>query len=114
MLKTGRLPTVQALVERYVHRVIVSGEQVEIQFNLTVSNRVVTYSVSSTPNKKEIPQPSLQRLTGIFSSSQRKMLATFGGELSKTLTKVQYLAILPPGRLLFNLPAVWYRVKLLQ
>lgn len=79
MLKTGQLPTVKALIERYVHKVIVSGEHVEVQFNLNMSSRVVTYTANST-QQKEIPQSSRQEVTEVFSLSQRKMLATNGGE----------------------------------
>ena len=82
MLQSGQLPTVKALVERYVHRVIVNGDSIEIQFNLSLSSRVVKYSAAPliTPTEKEIPQSTSSKATGIFVLSPTKMLATAGGE----------------------------------
>ena len=77
MLKSGELPTVEALIERYVHNVIISGDNIEIQFNLNISSRVVTYSAN--PYRKEIPQPSGQEVTEVFTFVPTAMLATHGG-----------------------------------
>ena len=79
MLRTGQLPTVKALIERYVHKVVVSGEHVEVQFNLNMSSRVVIYPDNSI-QQKEISQSTRKDDTGIFDLSQQKMLATYGGE----------------------------------
>ena len=77
MLKAGELPTVKALVERYVHRVIVNGGNIEIQFNLNMSSRVVTYSADSS--KKEKPHPLRQEVIEVISFAPTTMLATSGG-----------------------------------
>ena len=74
MLKTGQLPTIKLLIERYIHKVIISGDNIEIQFNLNISSRVVTYSADLS--QKEIPQPSGQEVTEVFSFVPTKMLAT--------------------------------------
>lgn len=76
MLKSGELSTVKALIERYVQKVIVNGEHIEVQFNLNVNSRLVTYPADISKNKKQIPQFALQQETEVFDSSQ--MLATFG------------------------------------
>ena len=76
MLKTGQLPTVKVLIERYIHKVIVSGDNIEIQFNLNISSRVVTYSADLS--QKEIPQSSDQEITEVLAFVPTKMLATRG------------------------------------
>jgi site-specific DNA recombinase len=82
MLQSGQLPTVQALVERYVHKVIVSGENIEIQFNLNISSRVVSYPADPlvTPMEKKIPHPSRQETIGVFTFAPTQRLAAYGGE----------------------------------
>jgi len=75
--KTGKLLTVKALVERYVHKVIITGEQIEIQFNLKMHSRVVSYSADLYQDK-EIPRSSPQETVVFVCYSPTKMLATFG------------------------------------
>jgi len=78
MLRTGQLPTVKALIERYVHKVIVTDKNIEVQFNLNLSSRVVIYPADLN-RQKEIPQPSNQSITEVFTFVPTKMLATGGG-----------------------------------
>jgi len=78
MLITGQLPTVKALVERYVQKIIVNGNNIEVQFNLNMSSRVVSYPAGIT-EQKEIPQPTRQDVTEIFTFVPTGMLATRGG-----------------------------------
>ena len=78
MLMTGKLPTVKTLIERYVHKVIVSGERIEIQLNLNTGSRVVTYSAD--PFEKKIPHPPRQESIEVFALAPTIMLATVGGE----------------------------------
>ena len=59
-----------------VHRVVVSGDHIEVQFNLNANSRVVTYSADLY--KKEIPQPSRQEVFEVFAFAPTKMLATHG------------------------------------
>jgi len=77
MLRAGKLPTVKALIERYVNKVIISGKHVEVQFNLNLSSRVATYPADAFEQKK-IPQHSRQKATEVFTLSHR--VATCGGE----------------------------------
>ena len=78
MLRTGQLPTVKALVERYVHKVIITDKNIKVQFNLNLSSRVVIYPVDLR-HQKEIPQPSDHSITEVFTFVPTKMLATDGG-----------------------------------
>ena len=78
MLRTGQLPTVKALIERYVHEVRISGEHIEIHFNLNMSSRVVTYPATSNGHK-ETSQDTLPDEPVMFFNHQHKMLATYGG-----------------------------------
>ena len=76
MLKSGELSTVKALIERYVQKVIINGEHIEVQFNLNVNSRVVNYPADVSENKKQIPQFPIPKVTEVSDSSQ--MLATLG------------------------------------
>ena len=78
MLRTGKLQTVKALVERYVHKIVVGGDQIEVQFNLNMNSRVVAYPAN--PHKKEIPRSSRQEEPGVFTSKPNKMLAAHGAD----------------------------------
>jgi len=84
MLRAGQLPTVKALVERYVHKVIVSDNHIEIQFNLNIPSRVVTYpaekSTDTLPEQKKISRPSGKEEFGTYYSPTTKMLAVYGGD----------------------------------
>ena len=91
MLKSGRLPTVKALIERYVHKVIVSGEHIEIQFNLNMSSRVVTYS--AYPLEKETPQPTQAKVIEVFSFVPTKMLVSCGGRLQSKCEHLKSLIL---------------------
>jgi len=82
MLKSGELSTVKVLIERYVQKVIVNGENIEVQFNLNVSSRVVTYPTDTLKRQKQIPQFPIPTVTEVFNSSQK--LATNGGERAVT------------------------------
>ena len=87
------LSTVKVLIERYVQKVIVSGENIEIQFNLNVSNRIVEYPIDTSKRKKEIPQFPLTIATQVFNLSQSsQMLATSGGEQGRHIA----IQIKPP------------------
>lgn len=67
MLKTGELSTVKALIERYVHKVVLDGENVEIQFNLNVGSRVVVYSAScKDEEERKIPLLSGKEDFGVY------------------------------------------------
>jgi len=75
MLKSGELSTVRSLIERYVKKITISGEDVEIEFNLTVNTRVVTYSgVHKTPDKRKTPH------SAVLFFPQPFRLAVLGGE----------------------------------
>jgi len=78
MLRSGTLPTIKSLIERYVHRIVIHGENIEVQFNLNLSSRVVNYPADFIA-KKEISQPAYQDMTEIISFVPTKMLATNGG-----------------------------------
>ena len=78
MFRTGQLPTVKALVERYVHKVIVTDKNIKVQFKFNLSSRVIIYPVDLS-HQKEIPQPSDQSITEVFTFVPTKMLATGGG-----------------------------------
>lgn len=56
MLKSGELSTVKILIERYVQKVIINGESIEIQFNLNVSSRVFAYPADTLEQRKKIPK----------------------------------------------------------
>ena len=79
LLKVGKLSTVKALVERYVEKVIVSGEHIEVRFNLNVSSRVVTYPTTLS-GKNKTPQTADQSNSVMFIPNQQSMLVTYGGE----------------------------------
>ena len=85
MLKSGELSTVKVLIERYVQKVIVNGENIEVQFNLNVNSRVITYPADESGRKKKIHQSPLSTETDVFRS---QMLVTYGGEV-KTFTKIR-------------------------
>ncbi|MCL2772060.1 MAG: hypothetical protein FWD71_01805 [Oscillospiraceae bacterium] len=79
MLKSGELSTVKALVERYVQKVVISGEYIEIYFNLNVNSKIVTYSTDSTDvfaQQNKIPQFQCQQVTEVFDLEPTKMLDT--------------------------------------
>jgi len=78
MLRTGRLPNIKALIERYVHKVIVSGASIEVQFNLNLTSRVVKYS-ADTYKQKETPQCSGQEVTEVLSFVPTNVVASWSG-----------------------------------
>ena len=57
--------------------VIISGDNIEIQFNLNIGSRVVTYPADII-TIKEIPQPTDQSITEVLTFVPTKMLATHG------------------------------------
>lgn len=77
MLRTGKLSTVKALIERYVNRVVIGGDNIEVQLNLEISNRTATYA-ENLDNRKT-PQIILQDDSEVFSDSGRSLLATCSG-----------------------------------
>ena len=78
MLKSGELSTVRALIERYVNRITINGEDIEIEFNLNVNSRVVTYP--AVHSKKKAPQ-----ISAVLLFHQPFWLAMRGGELHQSL-----------------------------
>lgn len=82
LLRTGKAANVKALVERYVNKVIIKGEDIEIQFNLNVnSSRVSHYPATVIDKKEETPQLTRQDDTVVFLLPQHiSMLVTHGGE----------------------------------
>ncbi len=84
MLKARQLPSVKALIERYVNKVVISGEHVEIQFHLNVNSRVATYPA---PPAKKIPQPILQENAEVrsFLPLYNALVANGRGRRTRTL-----------------------------
>ena len=75
MLKSGKLSTVRALIERYVRQVTINGEYIEIELSLTVNTRVVNYSgVHTNLDKKKTPH------IAVLFFPQPLWLAVLGGE----------------------------------
>jgi len=78
MLKSGKLRTVKTLVKRYVQKVIINGDNIEVQFNLNVNNKVVPFPDASS--EKETPQIARQTKSVMSSKRQHKMLVRRGGD----------------------------------
>ena len=68
MLRVGELSTVKILIERYVQKIIINGEYIEVRFNLNVNSRVFTYSADTPERQKEIPQFPLSTESEVLNS----------------------------------------------
>ena len=79
MLKSGRLPTIKALIERYVQKVTINDENIEVEYNIFVNSRVVTYPADIF-EKREIPQIILNENERSEAFNCNLMLATYRGE----------------------------------
>ena len=73
MLKSGKLSTVKVLIERYVQKVTINGENIDIEFNLDVDNRIIAYE-----QQKETSQTTEQDDSVTFFKLQHPMLAANG------------------------------------
>lgn len=78
MLESKQLSNIKVLIERFVHKIIINGDEIEIQFNLNVGSRVTSYSASVFT---QIKTPQLTREDDVVMFlSQPCWLATCGGE----------------------------------
>jgi len=90
MLKSGELSTVRALIERYVNKITINGDNIEIQFNLNVTSRVVDYP--ALHNKKKTPQTVREDFSAVYLLHQPFWLAMRGGEGgTRTLSRAKKL-----------------------
>jgi hypothetical protein len=61
LLRSGNLSTVKLLVERYVQKIIINGEYIEVQLNLNVNSRIITYDADLYAQLKKHPSSRSNR-----------------------------------------------------
>ena len=95
MFKEGKLSTVRVLLERFLKKVTVKGEEIVIEFNLATPTRVVSYSGLHT-NSENSKTPHVYAVFWL----KQPWLATSGGERGiRTLGRVLAYTRFPVVRL---------------